>query len=153
LFIPDPKFPIPDPNFFHPGSTSALGNLIRVVHPGSESWFFTHPGSRIQGSKRHRIPDPDPQHCYVVKETAVVLRAVPSPGSTWASPASLSGSCSPSTITLGKKNSAQSRHYLINTVLPVPDLIVNRIVALPHGFYDLCSSAQWVPPTIPAAVH
>jgi hypothetical protein len=20
-------------------------------------------GSRIQGSKRHRIPDPDPQHC------------------------------------------------------------------------------------------
>ncbi len=21
-------------------------------------------GSRIQGSKRHRIPDPDPQHCY-----------------------------------------------------------------------------------------
>ncbi len=24
--------------------------------------FRTHPGSRIQGSKRHRIPDPDPQH-------------------------------------------------------------------------------------------
>ncbi len=23
----------------------------------------THPGSRVQGSKRHRIPDPDPQHC------------------------------------------------------------------------------------------
>jgi hypothetical protein len=22
----------------------------------------THSGSRIQGSKRHRIPDPDPQH-------------------------------------------------------------------------------------------
>jgi hypothetical protein len=22
-----------------------------------------HPGSRPQGSKRHRIPDPDPQHC------------------------------------------------------------------------------------------
>jgi len=22
----------------------------------------THPGSRIQGSKKHRIPDPDPQH-------------------------------------------------------------------------------------------
>ncbi len=30
------------------------------VHPGSESWFFTHPGSR--GSKRHQIPDPDPQN-------------------------------------------------------------------------------------------
>jgi hypothetical protein len=26
---------------------------------------FSHPGSRIQGSKRHPIPDPDPdpQHC------------------------------------------------------------------------------------------
>jgi hypothetical protein len=23
------------------------------------------PGSRIQGSKRHRIPDPDPQHCIL----------------------------------------------------------------------------------------
>jgi hypothetical protein len=27
--------------------------MIRVVYPGS--WFFTHPGSQIQGSKRHRI--------------------------------------------------------------------------------------------------
>ncbi len=26
-----------------------------VVHPGSGSWFFTHPVSRIQWSKRHRI--------------------------------------------------------------------------------------------------
>ncbi len=26
--------------------------------------FFTHLGSRIQGSKSHRIPDPDPQHCW-----------------------------------------------------------------------------------------
>jgi hypothetical protein len=58
---------IPDPNFFHPGTRirikefkyynpkncfSALGNMIRIVHPGS----------RIHGSKRHRIPDPDPQH-------------------------------------------------------------------------------------------
>jgi hypothetical protein len=30
--------------------------MIRVVHPGS----------RIQGSKRHRIPDPDPQHCFTL---------------------------------------------------------------------------------------
>jgi hypothetical protein len=29
--------------------------MIRVVHPGSGS-LLTHPGSRIQGSKRHRIP-------------------------------------------------------------------------------------------------
>ncbi len=27
------------------------------------SWFFSFPGSRIQGSKRHRIPDPDRQPC------------------------------------------------------------------------------------------
>jgi hypothetical protein len=37
--------------------------MIRVVHPGSGSVIF-YP-SRIPGSKRHRIPipDPDPQHC------------------------------------------------------------------------------------------
>ncbi len=34
--------------------------MIRDVHPGS--WFFTHPGSRIQRSKRYRIPDP--QHYF-----------------------------------------------------------------------------------------
>jgi hypothetical protein len=35
--------------------------------PGSEirDPEKTHSGSRIQGSKRHRIPDPDPQHCLV----------------------------------------------------------------------------------------
>jgi hypothetical protein len=32
--------------------------MIRDVLPGSGSWFFTHPGSQIQGSKRHRIPEP-----------------------------------------------------------------------------------------------
>jgi hypothetical protein len=31
---------------------SALGNMIRAVHPGSRSRFFTHPGSQIQGSKK-----------------------------------------------------------------------------------------------------
>jgi hypothetical protein len=34
---------IPDPNFFHP-----------------ESEFFL-----IRGSKRHGIPDPDPQNCFI----------------------------------------------------------------------------------------
>ncbi len=49
-----------DPIFSHPGSRvrlkefkyfnprncfQALGNMIRVVHPGSGSWFFTYPGS------------------------------------------------------------------------------------------------------------
>jgi len=34
--------------------------MIRVVHPGSRIRIltFSHPGSRIQGSKRHPIPDP-----------------------------------------------------------------------------------------------
>ncbi len=66
----------PDPTFFHPGSASknssiltkkngfqALENMIRVVHPGSGCWLFTHPGSRIQGPKRHRIPDPEHWLC------------------------------------------------------------------------------------------
>ncbi len=34
---------------------------IWVWDPGSGK---TYSGSRIQGSKRHRIPDPDPQHCW-----------------------------------------------------------------------------------------
>ncbi len=34
--------------------------MIRVVHPGSRIRMltFSHPGSRVQGSKRHPIPDP-----------------------------------------------------------------------------------------------
>jgi hypothetical protein len=37
--------------------------------PGSEirDPEKTHSGSPIQGSKRHRIPDPDPQHCSFPK--------------------------------------------------------------------------------------
>ncbi len=73
---------IPDPTFFHPGSElspfripdpgSASKNLSiltpssrkydpgcssRIPDPGSGCWLSTHPGSRIQGSKRHRIPE------------------------------------------------------------------------------------------------
>ncbi len=41
--------------------------MIRVVHPGSRIRMltFSHPGSRIQGSKSHPITDPDPQHCLL----------------------------------------------------------------------------------------
>jgi hypothetical protein len=35
--------------------------MILVVHPGSGSRILIFYTSRIQGSKRHRIPDPDPQ--------------------------------------------------------------------------------------------
>jgi hypothetical protein len=34
----------------------------KIVTKLSKVWVWD-PGSRIQGSKRHRIPDPDPQHC------------------------------------------------------------------------------------------
>ncbi len=35
--------------------------MIQVVHPGSG--LCTHPGTRIQGSKKNRIPDP--QHGFL----------------------------------------------------------------------------------------
>ncbi len=35
------------------------------VSPGSRILFLSIPWSRIQGSKRHRIPGPDPQHWYL----------------------------------------------------------------------------------------
>ncbi len=38
--------------------------MIQDFHPGSGSWFFAHPGSRIQGSKRRRIPDPQHLPAY-----------------------------------------------------------------------------------------
>ncbi len=72
-------FSIPDPGsrmhikefkyFTQKNGFSALRNIIRVFHPGSGSriWILTiylsqipilDPRFRIQGSKRHRIPDP-----------------------------------------------------------------------------------------------
>jgi hypothetical protein len=77
--IPNPKFSILDPGsqicinefkyFNQKNGFSALRNMIRVFHPGSGSriWILTfypsrililYPRSRIQGSKRHRSPDP-----------------------------------------------------------------------------------------------
>ncbi len=61
--IPDPIFSIPDPHqkcFNLKNCFRALGSMIRVVHPGSGSRIrimIFYP-SRIQGSIRHRIPDP-----------------------------------------------------------------------------------------------
>jgi hypothetical protein len=60
MFIPDPGsdfFPsrIQDPIFFHPGS--------RIHDKESEPRILIFYPSRIQGSKRHRIPDP--QHCKI----------------------------------------------------------------------------------------
>jgi hypothetical protein len=43
--------------------------MIRVVHPGSRIRMltFSHPGSRIQGSKRHPIPDPGSRNTEFIK--------------------------------------------------------------------------------------
>jgi hypothetical protein len=48
---------------------------IWVWDPGSEirDPEKTYSGSRIQGSKRHRIPDPDPQHCIFPWKQTLVL--------------------------------------------------------------------------------
>jgi hypothetical protein len=47
----------------------ALQNM--VLGSGIRDPEKTHSGSRIQGSKRHRIPDPDPQHWFVLKVPVV----------------------------------------------------------------------------------
>ncbi len=61
MFIPDPSFPIPDPNphlkiltIFNPKNCcQALGNMIRDVHPGSGSWFLPIPDPGVK-----KEPDP-----------------------------------------------------------------------------------------------
>jgi hypothetical protein len=83
MFILDPGsdfFPslIPYPNCLHPRSRVRIKKNLSVLTP--KKWFLSSrkydPGcssripdpdadfypSRIPGSKRHRIPDPDPQH-------------------------------------------------------------------------------------------
>ncbi len=47
----DPKKIIPDPQH-----CSEIRSGLFIPDPDPD---FTHPGSRIQGPKRHRIPDPD----------------------------------------------------------------------------------------------
>ncbi len=78
MFIPNPGFDffqsrVPDPIFCHPGSRICIKEFkyfnpkkwflssqwsgLFIPDPDPGSWFFTHPGSRIQGSKvtRSRI--------------------------------------------------------------------------------------------------
>jgi hypothetical protein len=76
MFIPDPgselspygsriRICIKEFKYFNPKKGfQALENMIRIVYPESRIRMLTitHPGSRIQGSKWHRIQDPDPQH-------------------------------------------------------------------------------------------
>ncbi len=90
------KNSVADPNFFHPGSRIQIfsipdpgssvkkipGPRIRTASKNSSILtqkivsklseiririlIFTHPGSKIQGSKMQRLLDPDPQHCKKV---------------------------------------------------------------------------------------
>ena len=45
---------------FHPKILLKLSEIM--VGSGIQDPEKTYPGSRIQGSKRYQIPDPDPQH-------------------------------------------------------------------------------------------
>ncbi len=57
-------------------SYQKYGFGIRDPRSGIQKKPIPYPGSR--GSKRHQIPDPDPQHCYIVP----VLR-IPNPDTDW----------------------------------------------------------------------
>jgi hypothetical protein len=86
MFIPDPGsrfFPsrIPDPNRFHPGSRirikefkhfnqknsfQALGNMIRVVHPGFRIRILTFYPPRIPDPEVKKAPDPGSKSATLV---------------------------------------------------------------------------------------
>jgi hypothetical protein len=53
--------------------------MIRDVH-GIRILNFYPSRIRIQRSKRHRIPDPDPQHCWHATDLLAII-ADPDPGS------------------------------------------------------------------------
>jgi hypothetical protein len=75
-------FSIPDPNCLHPGSRIRIKEFKYFNPPKKpKKWFLSsrkydtgcssrirmlifYP-SRIQGPKRHRIPDPEPQHWWI----------------------------------------------------------------------------------------
>ncbi len=50
--------------------------MIRVVHPGSGCWLSTHPRSRIQGLKRHPIPDPGSGSATLILPHGGVVRSL-----------------------------------------------------------------------------
>ncbi len=56
--------------FTHNLSISSQKYGFEILDPESEirDPEKTYSGSLIQGSKRHRIPDPDPQHCFCINK-------------------------------------------------------------------------------------
>ncbi len=80
---------IQDPNLFFPGSririkefknfnpkkwflsTQKLRNMIRIVHPGSGSWFFTYPGFRLPDPGVKQAPSPGSATMAVLVEISL----------------------------------------------------------------------------------
>ncbi len=83
MFIPDPNVSILDPRSKRFRIRIKDLSIVKTksVSMLSEKWsgcssriwirIFSHPGSRIQRSKKHRIPNPDPQHWYIVVSSLV----------------------------------------------------------------------------------
>jgi hypothetical protein len=59
-------------NYFHFLTQENIGFKLSEIMVGSGIRKKTYSGSRIQGSKRYRIPDPDPQHCKKVNKLGKV---------------------------------------------------------------------------------
>ncbi len=86
-------FSIPDPNFFCLGSapknlsilTQKLFLSSRKYDPGCSSRIriIIFSPSRIPRSKRHRIPDPNPQHCGYFVKSAYASWCFPRPPPAW----------------------------------------------------------------------
>ncbi len=65
VVIPDPGSASKNLSILSQKNFSNLSEIWSVLFiPDPDPDFFTHPGSRIQGSKRHRVPDPDPQRWW-----------------------------------------------------------------------------------------
>ncbi len=60
---------IPDPGSGFAAQTKKISKLLKIWSgmfiPDPDLDFFTYPGSQIQGSKKHRIPDPQHRTKYL----------------------------------------------------------------------------------------
>ncbi len=139
--------------FSHPGSASknfnpALGNVTRVVRPGSGYWFFTRHGSRVQRSKWHQIPDQDPQHwkislnfnIYLIKFFSYVMKeALSETSDRWRSNSRL---CSFSIGSLNHRRAFKKADtdHLFSAVIQYGGKATVRVES--HASYDLCSGSR-----------
>ncbi len=98
--IPDPGSWIPDPNCLHSGSRIHIKQFKYFNPKKPKKWFLSSrkydpgcssripdtdadflpiPDPRSRGSKRHRIPDPDPQHWLHLTEPRGTLLSSTAP--------------------------------------------------------------------------